>query len=151
MLAGARQSTHSVTELDYIDLQLLKLLKLNARMSYARLAEELGISESAVRKRLRKLMKQGIIKRYTIEYDLGGGVEALVLIRVEPPRSASDISREVFLIEGVELVFEVAGDNDVIAYVRVPNIDMVYSCVNKIRSVGGVASTNTLIVLKVMR
>jgi len=136
------------TSLDKTDLRLLELLKRNARMSYARLAEELGISESAVRKRLRKLMKQGIIKRFTIEYVLPNEVRAAILVKVAPPKPVPKVSEEISRIEGVETVYEVTGENDILVLLRGPNIGFVNKCIDRIRSISGVASTNTMIILK---
>jgi len=140
-----------MVELDQIDLQLLKLLKENARMSYARLAEELGISESAVRKRLKKLRKAGVIKKFTIEYELTNEVRAAVLVRTAPPKPVPEVSREIVKIEGVEVVYEVTGENDILVLLRAPNIDVINKCIDKIRSVPGVAGTNTMIILRVWR
>ncbi len=135
--------------IDQLDLQLLKLLKMNARMSYARLAEELGISESAVRKRIRKLINAGVIKRFTIEYELGNEVRAAVLVKTVPPKPVPEISREIINIEGVDIVYEITGENDILVLLRAPNIEVINRCVDKIRSVEGVASTNTMIIMRV--
>ncbi len=135
--------------IDQIDLQLLKLLKMNARLSYARLAEELGISESAVRKRIRKLINAGIIKRFTIEYELTSEIRAAVLVKTKPPKPVPEISREIVGIEGVDIVYEVTGENDILVIIRGPSIEVINRCVDKIRSVDGVAGTNTMIIMRV--
>lgn len=135
--------------IDQIDLQLLKLLKMNARMSYARLAEELGISESAVRKRIRKLINAGIIKRFTIEYELTNEVRAAVLVKTKPPKPVPEVSREIIGIEGVDVVYEVTGENDILVLLRAPSIEVINRCIDKIRSVEGVEGTNTMIIMRV--
>jgi len=136
---------------DHIDMQLLKLLKNNARMSYARLAEELGISESAVRKRVSKLRRMGVIKKFTIEYELENEVRAVILVKTLPPKPVPEISGKIARIEGVEAVYEVTGDNDILVHVGVPSIEMVNRCIDEIRSIPGVVGTNTMIILKVWR
>lgn len=136
------------SSIDQLDLQLLKLLKMNARMSYARLAEELGISESAVRKRIKRLIRVGVIKRFTIEYDLSDEVRAAVLVKTKPPKPVPEISREIVGIEGVDIVYEVTGENDILVILRAPSIEVINRCVDKIRSVDGVAGTNTMIIMR---
>ncbi|RLG87622.1 MAG: AsnC family transcriptional regulator [Thermoprotei archaeon] len=137
--------------IDYIDLQLLKLLKENARMSYAKLANELNISESAVRKRIAKLVKSGIIKKFTIEYELINEIRAAILVKTQPPTPVPEISKKIIKINGVEVVYEVTGDYDILAIVKATGIDIINRCIDEIRSIPGVAGTNTLIVLRSWR
>ena len=49
------------------NLDILGLLKKNARMSYSEIAKKLGVSETAIRKRIKKLEAEGIIKGYSLE------------------------------------------------------------------------------------
>jgi len=66
---------------------LIKLLMENARASYVEIAEKLGVSEAAVRKRIRRLEDLGVIRRYTIDLDprrLGYEVLAIIGLDVEP-------------------------------------------------------------------
>ena len=65
----------------FSDFELIKLLMKNSRTPYVKLGELLGVSETAIRKRVRKLEEEGVIKRYTIEVDpkkLGFKVNALI-------------------------------------------------------------------------
>ena len=48
---------------------LIRLLMENARASYVEIAEKLGVSEAAVRKRIKRLEDLGVIRRYTIDLD----------------------------------------------------------------------------------
>ena len=135
--------------LDSIDLKLISVLKENSRISFAKLAEALGLSESAVRKRVNKLRNMGIIKKFTIEYELINEVKAVILVKTVPPRPVPEISNEIIKIEGVEAVYEVTGDNDILVMVRVGSVDEVNRCIDEIRSIKGVTSTNTMIILRV--
>jgi Lrp/AsnC family transcriptional regulator for asnA, asnC and gidA len=54
-------------ELDEIDIQILKLLQKNSRMSIADIAREIDkLTENAIRYRIEKLEEEGYIKNYTI-------------------------------------------------------------------------------------
>ncbi|MEM4688177.1 MAG: AsnC family transcriptional regulator, partial [Thermofilaceae archaeon] len=48
--------------LDEIDKGLLRILQENAKTPYSKISKELGISEATVHLRIRKLVKQGVIK-----------------------------------------------------------------------------------------
>ena len=49
-----------------VDEELLDLLEENARMKFVDLADRLGVTETAVRKRMRKMVENGVIKKFTI-------------------------------------------------------------------------------------
>lgn len=133
---------------DELDLKLLHLLKENARMPYSRLARELGISESAVRKRISKLVKAGVIRKMTIEYDLKDEIKAIVLVKTQPPTPVPEISKNIKKILGVDAVYEVTGEYDVVVVLRAPGVDMINKFIDEIRSIQGVMSTYTMIVLR---
>lgn len=134
--------------IDEIDLKLLSLLKENARAPYSRLAKELGISESAVRKRISKLIKMGIIKRITIEYELKGEVRAIILIKTQPPIPVPEVSKNIIKIAGVDVVYEVTGEYDIVAIVRASGVEMINKFIDEIRSIPGVVGSYTMIVLR---
>lgn len=52
--------------LDSIDQEILRLLRLDARTSNARLAEQVGLSQSACLRRIRMLEHGGVIRGYTV-------------------------------------------------------------------------------------
>ncbi|KSW11857.1 AsnC family transcriptional regulator [Pyrodictium occultum] len=134
--------------IDEIDMKLLRLLRDNARMSYVRLAQELGLSESAVRKRITKLIKTGVIKKFTIVYDTGSEIRAFILVRTQPPVSVPEVSKKILSLDLVEAVYEVTGDYDILVMVRGEKIDDVNKCIDYIRSIPGVSGTNSMIVLR---
>jgi len=56
-------------ELDERDKKIIELLLKNSRMNYSEIAKILGISDTAVRKRVRNMEKNGIIRGYTISVE----------------------------------------------------------------------------------
>ncbi|MDK6028391.1 Lrp/AsnC family transcriptional regulator [Ignisphaera sp. 4213-co] len=75
-------------ELDEKDKKLIEKLSENARATYTELAKELGLSDVAVIKRVKKLEGR-IIKRYTIVVDprnLGFRVVSITGIDVDPDK-----------------------------------------------------------------
>jgi DNA-binding Lrp family transcriptional regulator len=51
--------------MDNTDIALINLLLLNSRLSYAELAERLGLSVNAVHKRIQLLIESGVIRKFT--------------------------------------------------------------------------------------
>lgn len=55
-----------MNQLDHIDQQILNLLSQNARISYQAIAEQVGLSRTAVTKRIQTMEESGIIKGYKV-------------------------------------------------------------------------------------
>jgi len=71
------------------NLDLIRALKENSRIPFVKLAKRLGVSETAIRKRVSKLEREGVIKKYTIEVDprkIGFEINALIGVDTKPER-----------------------------------------------------------------
>jgi len=109
-------------ELDRVDRALLTALSTNARASGAALAAEIGVAESTVSLRLRRLQSLGTIRGYQIDVDLasvGVSLQALIAVRlVKHDRSDIDAFRNaVPHLPGVLGVFHMAGADDYLLHV----------------------------------
>lgn len=85
------------------DLELLKALREDSRRTHVELARIFGVTEAAIRKRIKKLESEKIIKRFTIEVDLrklGFEVHALIGIDTSPEKL-------IELLEGLRNMEEV--------------------------------------------
>lgn len=140
--------TKKTIQIDEIDAKLLSLLKQNSRATLGEIATQLGISKTAVKKRLERLVQQGVIKRFTIEYSLTDEVKVLILVKVMPGHNVPEVAEKIYNMKMAESIYEVTGDYDIAVIARLPNINMVNDLIDRIRSVEGVATTNTHIVLK---
>ncbi len=131
---------------DDIDEKLLNLLRSNARESYVELAERLGTSEGTVRARLKRLVDTGVIRRFTIR-TAGSNIKALIEIKVETNVHTGDISNQVAKWKGVEQVFEISGENDVMVIADVANTEELNAIIEKIREFKQVQATRSRLIL----
>jgi len=95
------------------DLDILKELRKNARVSYRELAKKFGVSDTAIRKRIKKLEQMGVIKKYTIEIDpklLGYGVITIIGIDTKPEHYVS-ILEKLKTIDEVISLYSTSGDH----------------------------------------
>lgn len=77
--------------LDAIDRNIIRLLRLNARMSNAKLAEEVGLSPSACLRRIHILEQEGIIRGYTaIVASAAGGDGIAVMVQITLDRQTEE-------------------------------------------------------------
>ena len=68
-----------------VDIQIINLLKINARSSFAEIGRKIGLSPSSVRERIQKLEDLGVIKSFSIQVDhtlIGNGLEVFILLKI---------------------------------------------------------------------
>ncbi len=129
--------------MDDIDLRILKILKKDARTKYVKIAELVGLTEGAVRCRIKSLVEEEIIRRFTVETT--AEFEGIVLIETESTKT-SDVTAKIRKI--ANRVFEVSGDYDIAALIQAYTIDELNGKIDEIRKLPSVINTKTLIKLK---
>ncbi|MHA1238902.1 MAG: Lrp/AsnC ligand binding domain-containing protein [Candidatus Odinarchaeia archaeon] len=139
--------------IDKIDEKIIEELLKNSRASYSEIAANLRkkgieLSEGAVRKRVKKMIEEGVIKRFTVELNSGVGVKAIILVRLEPKKPALNVSEEIAKIDGVRKIYEIAGPYDTLVLAEFPEVSLLNTCIDTIRAIDGVASTTTFLVLR---
>jgi len=134
--------------MDEIDDKILKILKENARITYVEIGGRVHLSEGAVRNRVQALVNSGMIKRFTIDVATPSKMRSLTMISVNPSIPTYTVSKEVQKLFGVERIYEVTGEYDIIAVISHDNIDGINQCIEEIRKITGVVTTNSIIVLR---
>lgn len=138
-----------MVKLDDIDRQILEALKRNSRVKYTELARIVGVTEGAIRRRVDRLVESGVIKRFTVEIGATKPLlKALVLISARTSHPLSTVSERVKKLHNVEAVYEVSGLYDIVAIIKGSDISDLNNCIDEIRKIDGVESTNTLVVLR---
>jgi len=94
-----------MVDIDENDMKILEILRKNARTPYTSIAKELKVSEAAIRKRIERLIRIGVIKRFTIDYELENEIRAIVMVKTNPQIPTPEISKKIIKISGVEAVY----------------------------------------------
>jgi Lrp/AsnC family transcriptional regulator, regulator for asnA, asnC and gidA len=136
---------------DEIDEKILLILQADARRAFVDIANEIGLSESAVRRRVKNLVDRAIIKRFTIELGASDKTSAITLISVASTADTSAVSTRMMELNGVKVVYEITGQYDIAAIIAAPAIVDINRCIDDIRKIDGVSDTDTVIILKTMR
>lgn len=132
--------------MDELDRHILRLLVVDSRMSYTEMADRVGMSEGTVRKRVRKLVMEGIIKRFTIETGTEKP-EAMVLVTTQAGTATSAIAEGIAVLGDVVSAREVTGQFDIVVLLSGDDIASINRGVDRVRGVDGVSKSNTLFVL----
>jgi DNA-binding Lrp family transcriptional regulator len=136
---------------DRTDEQIIGILTQDSRMSNTELAQRLNMSESAIRRRIANLKESGRIRKFTVEVDDQKLSSAITWVSVSPSVPTSQVSSKVKGVQGVEVVYETAGQFDLAVLVKGANIVEVNKSIEAIRRVEGVINTNTTMVLRTIR
>lgn len=133
---------------DKTDETIIEMLKKDSRQSFVEIGEKIGLSESAVRRRVKNLTDGGIIKKFTVETGDNNSTSAIILISVDSSTDTSKVSARLAKLHGVHTVYEITGQYDIATVIRAPNITEINACIDALRKVPGVFDTNTVIILR---
>ncbi|HIH45473.1 MAG TPA: Lrp/AsnC family transcriptional regulator [Candidatus Nitrosotenuis sp.] len=133
---------------DKVDEEILRILRDDSRESFVDIGKKLKLSESAVRRRVKNLTDNQIIKKFTIEIGEQNSTKAIVLISVESSMDTSKVSARLTKLDGVKTVYEITGQYDIAVVISSPNITEINLAIDALRKVPGVSDTNTVIILR---
>jgi len=133
---------------DKIDERIIEFLVKDSRESFVDIGKKLKLSESAVRRRVKNLVDNGTIKRFTIEVGEKNATSAIVLISVDSTIDTAKVSSKLTKLEGVKTIYEITGQYDISVIISAPNIADINNSIDGLRKIPGVIDTNTVIILK---
>ncbi|HYB91492.1 MAG TPA: Lrp/AsnC family transcriptional regulator [Candidatus Binataceae bacterium] len=137
-------------ELDAIDLQILNVLQEHGRIPHVKLAEQVGLSAPSVIERVKKLEDTGIITGYHASVDarrLGKDVTAFIGVSIAHPKAVLLFEQAIDQIDDVLECHHVTGQHSVLLKVKTDNTSSLERLISTIRSIEGVARTETMVVL----
>jgi Lrp/AsnC family transcriptional regulator, regulator for asnA, asnC and gidA len=146
-----RKREEMSAKVDETDEKIIRILRADSRKAFVEIASEIGLSESAVRRRVKNLVDRMIIKRFTIELGTTDKTSAITLISVASTADTSAVSNQLMNLNGVKVVYEITGQYDIAAIIAAPAIADINKCIDDIRKTEGVSDTDTVIILKTMR
>jgi Lrp/AsnC family leucine-responsive transcriptional regulator len=114
--------------MDATDRALLSLLQDDCRRTADKLGEELGLSRSAVTRRIQNLTRQGIIaKEVAVLADSFRGTRVTAIVNVQfdrhLPSEADRFRRGIRALPEVQLFVEITGASDALLLVSVKDMD----------------------------
>jgi DNA-binding Lrp family transcriptional regulator len=132
--------------MDNMDEEILATLKKDARMPFVTIAKKLRTSEGTIRARVKKMLNEGIIRSFTVR-TASKNVKALVEIKINVNINTTNISKGIRKIPGVDSVYEVSGDNDIVALVDVMSTKDLNAIIETIRRLEHTVATKTQLIL----
>jgi Lrp/AsnC family transcriptional regulator for asnA, asnC and gidA len=136
--------------LDDIDREIISLLQYDGRLPFTQVASSLGITEGAVRRRVKRLIDQGTLQIVGIvePEDLGWNEAAMIGITVQSNRIA-EVANEIAKLPEVSYLFQAAGEFDFFAEVFCKDREHFVSFLNnRLQKIPGVERTQSFVILK---
>ena len=101
-------------KLNKIDMDILRILADNCRISYAEIAREVHLSRMAVRERVMKMTEEGIIEKFTVQLNSPKvGLDTAVFLQIAATPSEIDyVASELCKYPQIESVYATTGKNE---------------------------------------
>src|SRR5919198_1512264 len=136
---------------DDLDVKILSELAKDASISIPKLSKKININSSVLYSRIKRLVKGGLIKKFTIiinDEALGFNVKALTGINMDS-KLRDNVLNELFKIPEVREVAEVTGRFDVLVTMNSRSLDEMHQLISeKIGRIEGVQKTETFIEMR---
>jgi len=140
-------------KIDELDLKIISHLQENGRIPVAELAKRLNQPENTVRYRIERLLKNGVIRRFTALVDpraLGLNVSAAVMFKVDP-KKLDQLLEKLTSMKDVTNIYQLSGEWDLIAVVFAKDIQDLHERIEELRRAEGVKEMNVMITTRVIK
>lgn len=136
--------------LDDLDRQIVAWLSRDGRASFRAIGDGVGLSAPAVKRRVDRLLEEGVIERFAAVVDPGSVgwhteafVELFAIGRTPPARIRTALAK----LPEVVGAFTVTGEADALVHVRAANTSHLEQVLERIRSEEFVTQTRSVVVL----
>jgi len=139
--------------MDVIDLKILEELKDNSRISFNDISQRVGKTEATVRRRVKKLEEEGIIKKYTIEYNVNSKPKTRATVKIEPDfKDIKNIMTDLKKIEEITDIWRLSGECGLFIKVEIPSIEQFNPLIEeKISQIKGIKIVETCFITDIIK
>ncbi|MDR0372596.1 MAG: Lrp/AsnC family transcriptional regulator [Nitrososphaerota archaeon] len=133
--------------LDDLDIHLLRLLQVNSRASFAELSRELDTAEATIRFRVKRLVNEGVITKFTIMLNpnrVSQRVSGAILLKIDPAHLEETCKKLVEFAETMYL-FQSTGEYDIVSVVVARDLEHLNDVVKRAKAIVGVKDTRVSI------
>lgn len=149
--------TEQVPTLDEKDLQILRLLQENARITIREISEKVHLSTTPVHERVRRLEETGIIKQYVTILDPAKVKKGLMVIcyvslRQHSKNAGGKFIKAIGELNEVIECLTISGEFDFMLKVVAENMDKYYDFhVNRLSQIENVGNVQSVFVMGIVK
>ena len=136
--------------MDEIDAKILKILSERADVTATEISSEVNLSVPAINKRIRKLQKEGTIRRFTVLTDaskVGKSIMAFILVVVQQGRGTDSLLEYVKSDADILECFAVSGEYDYLLKVCAADVQALEEKLLLMKRQKGVVKSHTMLSL----
>ena len=131
---------------------IIEALQRDGRQPYGAIAQEVGLSEAAVRRRVQRLREAGIMQIVAVTDPLQLGFTRQAMVGISVEGDVRRVAETLSSLPEVDYVVMCAGSFDILAELVCENDDRLLQVLNdSVRSIPGVRATETFLYLKLAK
>lgn len=138
-----------MSTIDTTDMKIIRALQGDARKPVVQIAREVNANEATVRRRIQRLLKDGIIERFTVVlnyHKLGRVIKAFIGLRVEPAKLKT-IADHLAKHPDTQVLYRTSGDTDIITEVIFEKMEDLNAFLEEELKLEGIRGTIVTIVI----
>ena len=148
--AGGQQDATAF--LDAANRAIIEALQRDGRQPYGAIAEEVGLSEAAVRRRVQRLRESGVMQIVAVTDPLQLGFTRQAMVGLSVEGDVRRVAEKLIALPEVDYVVMCAGSFDVLAEIVCEDDERLLHVLNdSVRSIPGVRATETFLYLKLVK
>ncbi len=135
--------------IDRLDLRIIRSLSRDARKPYKTIARELDVSDATVRKRIHKMLEEGIIKQFNLLLDyhkLGRIIKAFIGLRINP-QFLKQIVEHFKENPDIQVLYRTTGNVDLFVEVIFKDMEELNAFLETELTVDGITGTEVTVVI----
>lgn len=140
-------------KLKEIDMEILRYLEEDARISLREIAGELDVSPTTISNRVKNLKENGVIEKFSLKVDLpklGYGLTAIINLKAHGS-SIPQVVQKINDHPSVTHVYEITGDFDILVIGKFENREEMNEEIKDLLSNPNIEETNTSVVLSTVK
>ncbi len=146
-------NNNKTSDIDELDIDILKHLSSDGRKNKSAIAEDLKRSPNTIIKHISSLEEHGIIKNYGVQIDyekLGYGIIALIELTISKGKML-DEEQKIAENPNVFAVYDITGEYDALILARFKNRQTLSKMIKEIHKSPNVERTNTHLILNIIK
>lgn len=139
--------------IDKIERYIILLLQKNGRMSYVEMAEHIGVTEGTIRRKVNRMVEEGIIKIAAVAspFAIGFDTPAIITIKTQTGK-VLEVADQLVQLPGVRFVALTTGSYDIIMEgYWANNQELSNFLLTELAKVQGIREYNTSLVLDIKK
>lgn len=140
-------------KLDLLDHKIIEELKNNSRISFSEISQKIDKTEATVRRRVKKLREEGIITRFTIDFNIDSKQSISATIKAIPDfKDIKRILKQLRDIEEIKHIWRLSGDCGLLMKVDISTIDKFNPLIEeKISQIQGIKIVETCFITDIIK